>query len=177
MQPNIKYLETKQVYGNPDQPRKYFAPDHIHNLAASIKEKGQQQAGIVVATGEGQYMIVAGECRWRACVKAGLPFLAEIKQLSQDEIADIAIIENYQRRDISPMEEARAFQSRLDLGVSVEKLAKRLGIRRSSIITNRIALMALRPFYQKALDQDELTIERLNRALLKSYYKEFHHQP
>ncbi len=165
MTPDIKYLNTERVYGNPDQPRKHFPLEHINDLAASIAEKGQQQAGIVVEDAQGRYMIVAGECRWRACKIVGVPFMAEVKSLTPDQIADIAIIENYQRRDMSPIEEAQAFQARIDAGVSIEDLAQRLGIRRTSTIRNRLALLNLNKCYQVALQEGVLTIGQAHQMV------------
>lgn len=152
-------LQTDLVYPNPEQPRKFFDTEKLEELANSIKEHGQLQPGRVRPDGNGKFMIVMGERRYRACRLADVPYQAIIdEELSDVDLAEQAIVENLQRSNVTPMEEARAFQSRLDTGMTVEELAKRLGIKRPSFIQGRVELLKLRPEYQKALDQGNLTV-------------------
>ena len=145
-------LRTADCYGNPGQPRKTFEPTALAELAASISERGLLQPITVRADGTGRYMVVAGERRLRAHVLAGMATIeANVVTMADDDLADAAIVENLQRSDISPLEEAKAFQSRLDTGLSVDALAKRLGIKQAWRITERTALLALGPEMQLAL--------------------------
>jgi len=103
------------IQPNPAQPRRRFDPDELSDLARSIKEKGVLQPLLVRPAGDGSFQIVAGERRWRAAQKAGLheaPVV--IRELSDEETLEIAIIENVQRADLSPMEEAEAYQRLMD---------------------------------------------------------------
>jgi ParB/RepB/Spo0J family partition protein len=146
----IQRLDIATVYGNPNQPRTVFDATGIEELAASIDSNGLLQPVTVRADGKGGYMLVCGERRYRACVMLGWATIdAIVVDLSDDDLADAAIIENLQRKDITPLEEARAFQKRLDAGVSLEDLARRLG-KAPHRITERTSLLKLTSEYQEA---------------------------
>jgi ParB family chromosome partitioning protein len=129
---------------NPNQPRRRFSEDDLNDLAASISEKGVIQPLIVRQQGGGNYEIVAGERRWRA---AQLAKLHELPVLVRDfddvEVLEVAIIENIQRADLNPIEEAAAFRQLMDkFGHTQEKLAEALGKSRSHI-ANLMRLLQL----------------------------------
>jgi ParB family chromosome partitioning protein len=148
----IRELPLDTVRPNPKQPRVIFTQPELEELAASIREHGLIQPIQVRAQGR-HYLIVCGERRWRAHKLLGLKAIrAEVVVgMSNDELADRALIENLHRRDITPLEEARAFQARLDAGMTAEEVARRLGIKQPHRITDRTQLLCLLPEYQDAL--------------------------
>ena len=103
-------VPIEKLRPNPNQPRKNFNPDELRKLSETIKDKGILQPLIVVKQSKSEYMIVAGERRWRAAQMAGLHEVPVIiKELTPKEIAEIAIIENVQRTELSPLEEAEGY--------------------------------------------------------------------
>jgi len=148
----IHELDTTLCYDNPNQPRKKFSCLELEELAQSIRLHGQLQPGKVRRDAEGRFMIVCGERRWRACQLAGVRFAAIVETLDDVSLAEQAIIENLQRQNISPLEEANAFKCHLDLtGMTVEALARRLGIKKPSFVQSRLDLLKLREIHQQAL--------------------------
>ena len=153
-----KALPISSVIANPDQPRKRFDKEALAELAASIKQNGLVQPITVRALPDDRYMIVAGERRWRAHVLAGLASIeANVIEVSDRERDILAIVENLQRADITPLEEGRAFQKVIDSGVSAEELAERLGLKQPWRITDRTALLRLNPPYLDLLEKGHLT--------------------
>jgi ParB family chromosome partitioning protein len=153
----FRRLPIANVYPNPDQPRKLFEEQGIEELAASIDQNGLLQPITVRADGKGEFIIVCGERRYRACMMLGWATIdAIVTTMTDDEMADAAIIENLQRKDITPLEEAHAFQKRLDAGVPLEELARRLG-KAPHRITERTALLRLTSEYQEAFSKGMLT--------------------
>ncbi len=151
-------LQTASVIPNPDQPRKRFNPEALAELAASIKANGLIQPITVRALPDGRHMIVAGERRWRAHVLAGLDTIeANLIEITDSERDILAIVENLQRADITPLEEGRAFQRVLDTGVTAEELADRLGLKQAWRITERTALLRLNPSYLDLLEKGHLS--------------------
>jgi len=151
-------LQTASVIPNPDQPRKRFNPEALAELAASINANGLIQPITVRALPDGRYMIVAGERRWRAHVLAGLDTIeANLIEITDSERDILAIVENLQRADITPLEEGRAFQRVLDTGVTAEELADRLGLKQPWRITERTALLRLNPSYLDLLEKGHLS--------------------
>jgi ParB family chromosome partitioning protein len=115
-------------------------------------------SGKFPAAAEVEYMIVAGERRWRAHQLAGLDEIdVNIADLDDDALAIGAIIENLVRADITPLEEGRAFARMIERGYTPESLAHRLGIKQPHRITERLALLRLRPEYQKLMEQNQLS--------------------
>lgn len=154
----LKTIPLSNVYPNPDQPRKLFDEKKLQELAASIREQGLLQPIRVRRGRDGRYMIIAGERRYRAHLLADLDSIeAVVVKADDDEVADQAIIENLQRADITPLEEARAYQKRLDAGYGIDELAARLGIKQPWRITERLSLLKLRPDYQDLLAKGVLT--------------------
>ncbi len=141
-----QYVPIENIFPNPDQPRRDFDKEDLDDLAASIKEKGVIQPLIVRKAGENpdSYEIVAGERRWRASQMAQLHELPVIiREYTDTEVLEIAIIENIQRADLNPVEEAAGYQQLMDkFGHTQEKLASVLGKSRSHI-ANLMRLLKL----------------------------------
>lgn len=151
-------IALANIFPNPDQPRKRFAPDALSNLASSIHENGLLQPITVRSAGKGRYEIVAGERRWRAHELIGATEIEANVQEMDDASRDInAIIENLQREDITPVEEARAYKRIIDSGVEPDALAKQLGIKQPWRITERTALLNLNPEYLDLMEKGHLS--------------------
>lgn len=128
-------IPIEQISPNPDQPRKRFEDSDLSDLASSIKEKGVIQPLIVRKSGDQRYEIVAGERRWRAAQIAQLHVLPVIvREFTDVEVLEVAIIENIQRADLNAIEEAAGYRQLMDkFGHTQEKLAEALGKSRSHI--------------------------------------------
>lgn len=163
-----RMLPVEQLQPNPDQPRQLFSPEGLEELAQSIREKGVIQPLIVRADprSPGQYQIVAGERRWRAAQLAQLHEVPVIERgYSDAEVLEIAIIENLQRADLNPVEEARAYdQLMVRFGHTQEKVAEALGKSRSHI-ANMLRLLSLPSDVQDHLQAGALTMGHA-RALI-----------
>ena len=140
----ITTLKISLVDPKSDQPRKYFDKDALEELANSITENGLLQPILVREYGEGRYQIIAGERRFRASKLAGLTEIpAIILDRDNKSVAQIALIENIQREDLNPLEEAMAFKSlKEEYDMTQEELSERLGKSRSAI-ANSIRLLDL----------------------------------
>ena len=162
---SLLMLEIDQIKPNPLQPRVAFAPDKLAELAASIRQSGVIQP-IVVRPAAAGYEIIAGERRWRAAQKAGLKKLPCIVQdVSDQEMLELALVENVQRDDLSPIEEAQAYQLMVDkFGLSHAAIADRVARSRSAI-TNTLRLLQLPASIQEMVISEELTMGHA-RALL-----------
>ncbi|MGR3634361.1 MAG: ParB/RepB/Spo0J family partition protein [Shimia sp.] len=128
-------VPIERIEPNPDQPRRNFTPDQLEDLANSIREKGVIQPLIVRKKGAANYEIVAGERRWRASQMAQLHELpVVVRDYDDTEVLEIAIIENIQRADLNPVEEAMGYRQLMDkFGHTQEKLSEALGKSRSHI--------------------------------------------
>jgi len=150
-------IPIEQIHPNPNQPRKRFESAPLDDLVASIKEKGVLQPLIVRPSGDG-YEIVAGERRWRAAQQAqlhSLPVL--VRDFSDTEVLEVAIIENIQRADLNPVEEAAGYRQLMDrFGHTQEKMAEALGKSRSHI-ANLLRLLQLPPSVQSYLADGTLS--------------------
>ncbi|NMA64626.1 MAG: ParB/RepB/Spo0J family partition protein [Clostridiaceae bacterium] len=140
---NILEVKINEVEPNIDQPRKEFDEEKLKALADSIKEHGVVQPIIVRSEGK-RYVIVAGERRWRASKLAGLKTIPVIvKDLTSKEVMEIALIENLQREDLNPIEEAEAYQKLIkEYGMTQEEVAKVVGKSRAAI-ANSVRLLTL----------------------------------
>ena len=138
------------------QPRQVFEPAALAELAQSIREKGVLQPLLVRPRGD-TFEIVAGERRWRASQLAGLSEIPVIvRDLGDREALEIAIIENLQREDLGPLEEARAYQTLIDHGLNQEGVAQAVGKGRSTV-TNALRLLTLPTNILQALDAGEIS--------------------
>ena len=139
---SVRQIAVDRVTVNTKQPRLALPPLAIDELTASIREHGVLQPIIVRPTEPGSYEIVAGERRWRAVLSLGLPMIPAIVEAMSDEIAlEVAIIENLQREDLSPLDEAAIFaRMTSELGYSIRKLAERIG-KDKGYVENRLRLM------------------------------------
>jgi ParB family transcriptional regulator, chromosome partitioning protein len=143
---------------NPEQPRRDFKESTLRELADSIRDKGVLQPVLAEADGRGGYIIVAGERRVRAARLAGLDRIpVVIRQFSAQEKLEIALIENVQREDLSPLEEARAYKRLMEIAdLSQEQIAQKVGKDRSTV-ANAIRLLKLPEDAQAALDEGTLS--------------------
>ncbi|MTH54155.1 ParB/RepB/Spo0J family partition protein [Bacillus mangrovi] len=155
---SVQELKCKDLRPNPYQPRKVFQEDAIAELKESILHYGILQPIIVRKSIKG-YEIVAGERRFRAAVLAGLETVpAVVRKLDDKQMMELGLLENLQREDLTPVEEARAYQSLLDeLGLTQEELAKRLGKSRPHI-ANHLRLLALPSEVQTMINEGRLTM-------------------
>jgi ParB family chromosome partitioning protein len=160
-QPNaasVQQVELALLVPGEHQPRKTFGPEALQELADSIRHRGVLQPILVEKTPEDRYRIVAGERRARAAELAGLnrvPVL--VSSFTEQERLEIALIENVQREDLSPLEEAAAYQQLMSMAdINQEELARRVGKKRSTV-SNAVRLLKLPPPMQESLRRGELT--------------------
>jgi ParB family chromosome partitioning protein len=143
---------------NPDQPRKYFDEAELQELADSIRENGIIEPIIAINAGDGSYVIVAGERRYRAAALAGLteaPVI--IRDYTDEKRMEVALIENVQRADLNPIEEATAYKNLMSLtGLSQDEVATKVGKNRSTV-ANALRLLKLPKDIQKSLETGGLS--------------------
>lgn len=168
----ISNLPINLISPNPYQPRVEIKPEKLMELADSIREHGVIEPILVTRKGEKKYELIAGERRWRAAKLAGLETVAVVvKESSPQEMLEIAIIENVQREDLNPLEEALAFQQLVtQFSMSHEQVSKRVGLSRPAI-ANKIRLLGLPDEIKKSLLEEKIT-EGHARALLGLNNKE-----
>lgn len=155
----LSTLRLSEVEPNKDQPRKHFDKEALQQLADSIGEHGVIQPLIVRSMPDGSYQIVAGERRWRAAKMAGLSEIPVVirDDLSEEQAMQIAMIENLQRENLNPIEEALGYKELLDkYNITQDKLAKALGKARSSI-TNSLGLLSMPNAVQELLRNGSLS--------------------
>lgn len=159
-------LDLNEIVPNRDQPRKTFDEASIEELAQSIKQHGVLQPLLVRPIPSGGYQLVAGERRWRACRVAGLTKVpVVIKELTDTETMEIAIIENLQREDLNPIEEAEGLQALIDkCGYTQEEVATSVGKSRPAI-ANSLRLLRLPPEVREMTKNGEISAGHA-RALL-----------
>lgn len=153
----ISYININDIKPNENQPRKTFNEEKIEELADSIKEHGLIQPVVLRKSGKG-YEIVAGERRWRACRKAGLKEIpCIIKDINDEENMLIAIIENMQREDLNPVEEAEGLNQMIEVfGMTQEQVSKSVGKSRP-YITNALRLLKLPEEIRQMLSEGKLS--------------------
>lgn len=154
----IVELDINDLRPNPYQPRQVFNEEALQELASSIKEHGVFQPIIVKKSIKG-YDIIAGERRYRASKLAGKKTIpAIIRQFTDEQMMEIALLENLQREDLNAMEEAKAYQSLIDhLHITQEEVSKRVGKSRSHI-TNMLGLLRLPKEVQTMINDKKLTM-------------------
>lgn len=165
-EPMYKFIDIQLIEANEKQPRTHFENEKIQELAVSIQQNGLLQP-IVVRPYNGKYQIVVGERRYRACKLAGIEEVpCMVQEYDEDQTATAAIVENIQRENLSPIEEALAYQQLLDTqNLTQEQLAQKVG-KKQSTIANKLRLLQLPMTVQEAVRRRDIT-ERHARALLK----------
>ena len=150
-------LDLDMIEPNRKQPRKYFDETALEELAASLKAYGMIQPIVVKKNGD-YYEIIAGERRWRAAKIAGLTKVpVVIKKWEEGEAFEAALVENLQREDLNPMEEAESYHRlQEEFGLSQEKIAERVGKSRSAV-TNSLRLLQLDPRVRNFVVENKLT--------------------
>lgn len=150
-------IKINDIDQNADQPRKVFDEELLRELSQSIQQFGVLQPIIVKENGA-RYTLVAGERRWRAARMAGLSLIpAIIKKTTEHQFVEIALIENLQREDLNPIEEAEGIKKLMDTaGSTQEEVASRLGKSRSAV-ANALRLLALSPAYRALILENRIT--------------------
>ena len=165
LEQNVMQIPIDEIIPNRFQPRLQFDDRGLEELASSIKQHGIIQP-LVLRRVNDKYEIIAGERRYKAATMAGLTTVpAVIANIDDNKSAEVAIVENVQRRDLSPIEEARSYKNLLDKGYLTQaELAKRMGLSQSAI-ANKLRLLNLDEEVQKALMNNQIS-ERHARSLL-----------
>ncbi len=164
--PAFQLIPISRIATNADQPRKNFNSESIEELANSIREKGVLQPVIVKKRGSGEFELICGERRFRAATLCGLTEVpAIIKDIAAEDFLEWALIENIQREDLNPIEEAEAYQKLVeDRKISQEEVAKRVGKNRVTV-TNTMRLLRLPQEVKQSMVEGKLTAGHA-RALL-----------
>lgn len=151
-------LEINRIHPNLHQPRKQFDQESLDELAESIRTQGILQPLIVEKISEEEYAIIAGERRYRAALSAGLEKVPVIiKHLTDVQRLEVSLIENIQRENLNPIEEAKAYAYLIEIAeIKQEELAERVGKKRSTI-ANSMRLLQLPPYMQEALGNGDFT--------------------
>ena len=154
----VTEVDIEKIKPNPNQPRKNFDVEALNELAASIKTHGIVQPTVVNDLGDGTYMIIAGERRWRAANICGLKTVpAVIRNYTDKQVKEISIIENLQREDLNPVEAARAIKELMDeYGLTQDAVAERIGKSRPSV-ANTLRLLSLYPDVLKMVEDGKLS--------------------
>ncbi len=162
----INEIPIDQIEANPNQPRREFEETALHELAQSISEIGIVVPITLRQMGEHKYQIIAGERRWRASQIAGLTSLpAYIRTIKDEEVMEMALVENIQREDLNDIEIALAYEHLLETsGMTQEKMSKRVGKSRTAV-TNYLRLLKLPAQVQMALQNKTISMGHA-RALL-----------
>jgi ParB family chromosome partitioning protein len=162
----VRELAVADIAPNPFQPRSRFDDEAIQELAASIKATGILQPILVRRTTGGDYQLVAGERRLRAARVAGLERIpAVVREVGEREMTELALIENIQREDLNPMDEANAYQALAEnVGLTHDQISERVGKQRVSI-TNSLRLLTLPPEVREMVSRGTLSAGH-GRALL-----------
>jgi ParB family transcriptional regulator, chromosome partitioning protein len=158
-------IDLDLIEPNSEQPRTRFTEENLEELTQSIRANGIVQP-IVVRRHNSKYQIVAGERRWRAAQRAGLQKISAIvKDVSDDKLLELALIENIQRQELNPIEEARAYKNLINsVGLTQEMVAERVGKNRT-LITTSLRLLKLPDDIQKLIEEEKISAGH-GRALL-----------
>jgi ParB family chromosome partitioning protein len=157
-QEKLREIDIDRIVPNTQQPRKYFNDEGLNELADSIRVHGVIQPIIVQPLPDNFYELIAGERRWRAAQRVGMLRLpAIVRDQDGDSSLEIALIENLQREDLNPIEEAQAYEKLIvEFGLTQEEVARRVGKSRVTI-TNMLRLLRLPPEVQQWISEDRLT--------------------
>ena len=166
-------IPLEKLLPNPSQPRKNYDAAELEELAASIRQQGVIQPVIAEETGDGNYTIIAGERRTRAARIAGLKEIPVVlRNYSEEKRVEVSLIENIQRTDLNPIEEAAAYKQLLDInGLSQDEAAARVGKNRATV-ANALRLLKLPAVMQESLRNGELTPGHARAILSISSAKE-----
>lgn len=158
-------LDLDLIEPNSEQPRTRFTEENLEELSQSIRANGIVQPIIVRRRGS-RYQIVAGERRWRAAQRAGLQKVpAVVKEVSDAKLLELALVENIQRQELNPIEEAKAFKNLINMvGLTQEMVAERVGKNRT-VITTSLRLLKLPDEVQKLIEEEKISAGH-GRALL-----------
>lgn len=156
--PMLRELGIDEIRPNPRQPRVQINPEQLAELTASIRSVGLLQPVVVRPAGDDEYELIAGERRWRACMAAGLERIpAIVRDTDDDAMLRDALIENLQRVDLDPLEEAAAYRQLVDdFGTTHEEIAARVGKSRVAV-TNALRLLNTAPEVQERLQNGSIT--------------------
>lgn len=162
----VRLISVAEIQPNPFQPRKSFPASALEEIAASIRQHGVLQPVLLRPLPQGGYQLVAGERRWRGAQAAGLAEVpALVKPLSDERALELAIIENLQREDLNPMDQARAFQQLASaFRLTQDQIAERTGKDRATV-ANFLRLLKLDPAVQRMVEEGALAMGHA-RALL-----------
>jgi ParB family chromosome partitioning protein len=162
----VTQISVEAIVPNPDQPRRGIAEESLAELAASIREHGVLQPLIVEPLADGSYRLIAGERRWRAARLAGLATVpAIVREVNEEQRIELALVENVQREDINPVEEAMAYRALMErFGLTQEQVAQRVGKSRTAV-ANTLRLLSLPSEVLESLATGVIT-EGHARALL-----------
>ncbi|MHB8917509.1 MAG: ParB/RepB/Spo0J family partition protein [Desulfocucumaceae bacterium] len=154
----LREITVNDVVPNPRQPRQVVNPEKLSELAGSISEHGVVQPIVVRPLEDGRYELIAGERRWRACRELGMQKIpAVIREYGDLEAAAVALIENVQRENLNPLEEARAYRILMeDFGLTQEDVSKRVGKSRP-FVGNMVRLLSLPGEIQQMVLESKLT--------------------
>ena len=155
---SVQQISVEQIFTNRWQPREFFDHAQLEDLVSSIKSHGILQPLTLTNSGVGKYELIAGERRWRAAKIAGLKTVPAIVRTADDQQKlELAIIENIQRQDLNPLEEAKSFQRLMDeFSLTQEEVAARVGKKRSSV-ANALRLLELPEKILRALGDNQIT--------------------
>lgn len=150
-------IAIKQIVPNPTQPRRHFDETQLAELASSLREHGVLEP-VIVRPQNDKFELVVGERRWRAAQLAGLSSMpAIVRSLDDRQVMELALVENLQREDLNPMEEAEAFQRLADeFRLTQEQIAERVGKQRSTV-ANRLRLLELEPELQRQVRDGKIS--------------------
>jgi ParB family chromosome partitioning protein len=155
---SLQEIPLNLIEPNPNQPRIHFDEEALSELAASIRELGVLQPILVRTVDDDRYQIVAGERRWRAARRAGLATVpAMVRDVDEATSVEQALVENLQREDLNPLEEAAAYQQLIeDFQLTHDEVAKRVGRSRAAV-TNTMRLLQLPPAVQHLVSENRLS--------------------
>jgi ParB family chromosome partitioning protein len=152
-------IPVDHLHPNPQQPRHIFDHESLSELAASIRRHGVLQPLLVSQAGPDRYLLITGERRWRAARQAGLRTVPAVirERLEDSDQLELALVENLQRQDLTPLEEARALDHlRTSLGLSQAEISTRVGMNRSTV-ANSLRLLKLPPEIQELVENGTLS--------------------
>lgn len=172
----LREVPVESIAPNPHQPRRYFDEEALATLTASVAELGVLQPILVRDLGDDRFELVAGERRWRAAKRAGLPSIPVVVR-AVDEVLSLeqALVENLHREDLNPLEEAAAYQQLMeDFDLTQEQVAQKVGKSRSAV-TNTLRLFQLPPAIQRLVAENQLAAGHA-KALLGTPDRAFQEQ-